>query len=96
MEAQGSGDSMYTDYDIQKALSDATGGHAFYSTNDVTAALNDATDIGGNYYSLTYSPTNQKDDGGRRSIQYDLPSGDITFPIAASISQLPSIPRMKP
>jgi len=68
MEAQGSGDSMYTDYDIQKALSDATGGHAFYSTNDVTAALNEATDIGGNYYSLTYSPTNFKDDGGRRSV----------------------------
>ena len=72
MEAQGSGDSMYTDYDIQKALSDATGGHAFYSTNDVTAALDEATDIGGNYYSLTYSPTNQKDDGGRRSIQVRL------------------------
>lgn len=72
MEAQGSGDSMYTDYDIQKALSDATGGHAFYSTNDVTAALAEATDIGGNFYSLTYSPTNQKDDGGRRSIQVRL------------------------
>jgi hypothetical protein len=72
MEAQGSGDSIYTDYDIQKALSDATGGHAFYSTNDVTAALDEATAIGGNYYSLTYSPTNQKDDGGRRSIQVRL------------------------
>jgi len=68
MEAQGSGDSMYTDYDIQKALAEASGGHAFYSTNDVTAALNDATEIGGNYYSLTYSPTNLKDDGGRRGI----------------------------
>jgi VWFA-related protein len=68
MAAQGSGDSMYTDYDIQKALAESSGGHAFYSTNDVTAALNDATEIGGNYYSLTYSPTNQKDDGGRRGI----------------------------
>jgi VWFA-related protein len=68
MAAQGSGDSALTDYDVQRALADATGGHAFYSTNDVTAALDDATDIGGNYYSLSYSPTNQKDDGGRRSI----------------------------
>lgn len=68
MAAQSSGDSMYTDYDVQRALAEATGGRAFYSTNDVTAALNDATDIGGNYYSLTYSPTNQKDDGGRRGI----------------------------
>jgi VWFA-related protein len=68
MAAQGSGDSTLTDYDVQRALADATGGHAFYSTNDVTAALDDATDIGGNYYSISYSPTNQKDDGGRRSI----------------------------
>jgi VWFA-related protein len=68
MAAQGSGDSMYTDYDVQRALAEATGGRAFYSTNDVTAALDEATDIGGNYYSLTYSPTNFKDDGGRRSV----------------------------
>jgi VWFA-related protein len=68
MAAQGSGDSTLTDYDVQRALADATGGHAFYSTNDVTAALDDATDIGGNYYSLSYSPTNQNDDGGRRTI----------------------------
>ena len=59
---------MYTDYDVQRALAEATGGRAFYSTNDVTAALDEATDIGGNYYSLTYSPTNFKDDGGRRSV----------------------------
>jgi VWFA-related protein len=64
----GVGDSLITDYDVQKNLADSTGGHAFYSTNDVTAALDDATNIGGNYYSLTYSPSNAKDDGGRRSI----------------------------
>ncbi|HEY6372122.1 MAG TPA: VWA domain-containing protein, partial [Candidatus Sulfotelmatobacter sp.] len=68
IQAQSSGDSMYTDYDVQKALAEATGGHAFYSTNDVTAALDEATDIGGNYYSLSYSPTHQKDDGSRRSV----------------------------
>ncbi len=68
MQAQGSGDSALTDYDVQRNLAEATGGRAFYSTNDVTAALADATDIGGNYYSLTYSPTNFKDDGGRRGV----------------------------
>ena len=72
IQAEGSFDSIYTDYDIQKTIADSTGGRPFYSTNDVTAALADATDIGGNYYSLTYSPTNQKDDGGRRSIQVRL------------------------
>lgn len=68
IQTQSSGDSMYTDYDVQKALGEATGGRAFYSTNDVTAALDEATEIGGNYYSLTYSPTNFKDDGSRRSV----------------------------
>jgi VWFA-related protein len=68
IQAESSGDSVITDYDVQKALAEATGGRAFYSTNDVTAALEDATDIGGNYYSLSYSPTNRKDDEGRRGI----------------------------
>jgi VWFA-related protein len=68
MAAQSSGDSVLTDYDVQRALAEATGGRAFYSTNDVTAALDEATEVGGNYYSLTYSPTNPKDDGGRRAI----------------------------
>ncbi len=68
IQTQSSGDSMYTDYDVQKALGEATGGRAFYSTNDVTAALDEATEIGGNYYSLSYSPSNFKDDGGRRGI----------------------------
>jgi hypothetical protein len=68
MAAQGSGDSVLTDYAVQRSIADSTGGRAFYSTNDVTAALDEATDVGGNYYSLSYSPSNKKDDGGRRSI----------------------------
>jgi VWFA-related protein len=68
IQAEGSGDSVLTDYDVQKSLAYSTGGHAFYSTNDVTAALDEATDVGGNYYSLSYSPSNKKEDGGRRSI----------------------------
>jgi len=66
--AEGSGDSVLTDYAVQKSLAYSTGGRAFYSTNDITAALDEATDVGGNYYSLSYSPSNKKDDGGRRSI----------------------------
>ncbi len=68
IQAESSGDSVYTDYDVQKTLADSTGGHAFYNTNDVTAALDETTDLGGNYYSLSYSPSNAKDDGGRRTI----------------------------
>jgi VWFA-related protein len=68
MQAESSGDSVITDYTVQKSIAYSTGGRAFYSTNDVTAALDEATDIGGNYYSLTYSPSNPKDDGSRHSI----------------------------
>jgi len=72
IQTEGSGDSAITDYDVQKGIAEATGGHAFYNTNDLTASLNEATDIGGNYYSLSYSPSNVKDDGGRRSIRVKL------------------------
>jgi VWFA-related protein len=72
IQSEGSGDSAITDYDIQKSIAEATGGRAFYNTNDLTASLNEATDIGGNFYSLSYSPTNVKDDGGRRSIRVKL------------------------
>lgn len=68
IESESFGNSVYTDYDVQKTLAASTGGRAFYNTNDVTAALDEATDNGGNYYSLSYSPSNKKDDGGRRTI----------------------------
>jgi VWFA-related protein len=68
MAAESAGDSVLTDYDVQKSLAEATGGHAFYSTNDVTAALDEATDAGGNYYSLSYSPSNKDDNKVRRTI----------------------------
>jgi len=79
--AEGSGDSVLTDYDVQKSIAYSTGGRAFYSTNDVTAALDEATDVGGNYYSLSYSPSNKKDDGGRRSIavRVDHPGYQISY-----------------
>lgn len=72
IQAESSGDSVLTDYDVQKNLAEATGGHAFYSTNDVTGALDDATDQGGNYYSLSYSPSNKDDSKARRTIVVGL------------------------
>jgi VWFA-related protein len=72
MKAAGAGDSVTTDYMVQKNIARATGGRAFFSTNDVTGALIEATEADGNYYSLTYSPPDQKNDGLRRSIQVKL------------------------
>ncbi len=79
--AEGSGDSVVTDYEIQRTIAKSTGGRAFYSTNDVTAALEEATDIGGNYYSLTYSPSNPKDDGSRHNIGVRVahPGYDLSY-----------------
>jgi VWFA-related protein len=68
----GTGDSLTTDYMIQKDIAKVTGGRAFFSTNDVTGALAEATEVDGNYYSLSYSPPDQKDDGARHSIQVKL------------------------
>jgi VWFA-related protein len=72
VRAEGSGDSLTTDYMVQKDIARATGGRAFISTNDVAGALTEATEVDGNYYSLSYSPTNRKDDGNRRSIEVKL------------------------
>jgi VWFA-related protein len=72
MRSEGSGDSTITDYAVQRSIANMTGGRAFYSTNDVTAVLTEATEDEGTYYSLSYSPTYQKDDGSRRSIEVKL------------------------
>lgn len=64
--------SLAADYEVQKELARSTGGRAFISTNDVAAALTEATLVDGNYYSLTYSPTDAKDDGTLRNIKVKL------------------------
>jgi VWFA-related protein len=71
---QGSGvsDSLTTDYMIENDIATATGGRAFYSTNDLVSALVDATEDGGNYYSISYSPSNPNYDGSLRKIHVDL------------------------
>lgn len=81
IRAEGSGDSVLTDYEIQRTIARSTGGRAFFSTNDVTAALDEAVDIGGNYYSLSYSPTNQKEDEHARNItvKVDHPGYQLSY-----------------
>jgi VWFA-related protein len=81
IRAEGSGDSVLTDYEIQRTIARSTGGRAFFSTNDVTAALGEATDVGGNYYSLSYSPTNQKEDDHARAItiKIDHPGYQLSY-----------------
>jgi VWFA-related protein len=64
--------SLQLDYAAQRELARSTGGRAFF-TNDVMGELAEVTEVDGNYYSLTYSPTNQRDDGVLRNIEVKLP-----------------------
>jgi VWFA-related protein len=63
---------VYASYATEEDIATATGGHAFYSTNDLKEALTQATEIGGCYYTLTYSPSNQNYDGQLRRMQVEL------------------------
>lgn len=64
--------ALYASYSTEDDLAIATGGHALYSTNDLGEALAKATVAGGNYYTLTYSPTNPRYDGQLRNIRVEF------------------------
>lgn len=53
-------------------IADSTGGRAFYNTNGLKEAMDAAVRQGSAYYSLTYSPSNTKEDGGERKIKVML------------------------
>ena len=50
----------------------ATGGKAFVNTNGLKEAVQKAVEAGSNYYTIAYTPTNQKWNGGYRKIQVKL------------------------
>jgi VWFA-related protein len=68
---QGSG-SLSRQYATQDVIATMTGGRAFYSDNDLKTVLTDATEDGGNYYTLTYAPPSQSDDGKCHNIGVKL------------------------
>lgn len=53
-------------------LARETGGKAFYNTNGLGDAMVNAIDNGSHYYSLSYSPENQRLDGKFRQIEIKL------------------------
>jgi VWFA-related protein len=50
-------------------LASDTGGKAFFNTNDLNKAIRHAIDDGAHYYTLAYTPTNNKLDGSYRRIE---------------------------
>ena len=55
-----------------ETIAEETGGRAFYSTNALSDAVKDAVGNGSHYYTVAYSPTNNKNDGKFRRIQVSL------------------------
>jgi VWFA-related protein len=66
------GTALNSSYLTERGIAEETGGRAFYGTNDVAGALNEATETGAHYYTMTYSPSNQKYDGRLRHIHVEL------------------------
>ena len=62
-------------------LAEQTGGKAFVNTNGLRQAVEQAIDIGNNYYTIAYTPTNTKDNGDFRKIkiQLDLPGYNLSY-----------------
>jgi VWFA-related protein len=53
-------------------LAEDTGGAAFYNTNDLASAVENAIAAGSNYYTLMYTPSNQKQNSDYREIRVTL------------------------
>lgn len=54
------------------AIAESSGGRAFYDTNGLQEAMESAVRQGTSYYTLTYAPTNGKEDGGERKVKVVL------------------------
>ena len=54
-------------------LAKDTGGQAIYNTNDLADALTRISDASANYYTLSYVPPNEANDGAFHKIQVKLP-----------------------
>ena len=65
------------DYRSEDEIAAMTGGRAHYSTNDLASALGEATEDGGNYYTLTYSPGGEEDNGKCHKISVKLDSAKL-------------------
>jgi VWFA-related protein len=78
-QTAGHGASLNRDYAGMNDVAVATGGHAFYSNNGIKDLLAEAVEDGGDYYTISYSPSNPNYDGNLRQIAVKLNSGGYTL-----------------
>jgi len=57
---------------LEDSIAEQTGGRALYNNNGLEDFLAEVTDTGADYYELTYSPANLKDDGKPRHIKVEI------------------------
>ena len=60
------------EHGTMQEMAEATGGEAYVNTNGLKEAIEKAIQAGSNYYTLTYTPINQKWNGDYRKIQVNL------------------------
>jgi hypothetical protein len=60
---------LAADYASEDSIAGLTGGQAVYSNNDLKGALAAATEAGADYYTISYSPSDQNYDGSLRKIK---------------------------
>lgn len=56
-----------------------TGGKAFFNTNGLAESAQEVIDLGGDYYTLSYTPTNKRMDGTFRSIRVKVRHSGYTL-----------------
>jgi VWFA-related protein len=67
------------EHSTMQAMAEATGGEAFFDTNGLKEAVDKAVEAGSNYYTLSYTPTNQQWKGDYRKIQIKVPRQGLTL-----------------
>lgn len=64
--------TVVAENDTMNKMAESTGGRAFHDTNGLAEAVTSALTDGADYYTLAYTPTNTKTDGGYRKIKLQL------------------------
>jgi VWFA-related protein len=64
--------NMAQEHSTMERLANNTGGRAIMNENDLTKATAEAIEIGSNYYTISYTPSNAKWNGDFRKIQVKL------------------------
>jgi len=69
------GQQTAAEHETMDAMADATGGKAFYNTNGLKEAVEKSLSLGSHYYTITYTPSNDKWNGDYRSIKVKMADG---------------------